>query len=104
MNGINTITIPVSQARSQLGRLLGKMDKNKMIYISRQNQTKAVLVAPSYLASLERQVQANRLEEIMESAQKKFLSYAQKSLGKKKISEKEAYHLLTGKSLSLWHG
>jgi len=101
MNGNATVTIPVSQARNQLSQLLGKIDKDRVIFISQQSQTKAALVAPAYLASLERQIRTDRLEEIAESAQKKFVVFAQKKLGKKKISEKEAYRLLTGRDLSL---
>lgn len=92
--------IPFTEARANLSKLVEEVEGNLFFVINKQNKKRAVLVDPDYFESLVKQAESQRMLEIRKTLQKKFLAYAKKKLGKKNITEKEAYKLLTGEELS----
>lgn len=92
--------IPFTEARNKLSDLVDRVRKEQFFVISKQNRQKAVLVDIDYFQSLQKELEQERLVQIEATLRNKFQKYARKINKGKKLTEEEAYRLLSGKKLT----
>lgn len=88
-----------TDARNKLSQLVERVENEQYFVISKQNRPKAVLVDLNYFFALQKEAEKERMKELENILRKKFGGYLKKT-GKKRITEKEADQILTGKDLT----
>lgn len=92
--------LPFSEVRNNLSQLVEKVAEEQYFIVSKQNRPKAVLVDLGYFLALQKEAEKERMGELEAVLRKKFTQYFKKKTKEKKITEKEAYRILTGKNLT----
>jgi len=92
--------LPFTEARNNFSRLVKEVRKNSYFIISKQNKPIAALVDIKYLSVLQEKAEEEQAQKALEILRKAGTKYLQKISGKKKLTEKEAYKLLTGEELT----
>jgi len=92
--------LPFTEARNNLSQLVERVAEEQYFIVSKQNRPKAVLVDLDYFLALQGEAEKKRMGELEAILKEKFAQYLKKTTKKKKITEKEAYRLLTGEDLT----
>ena len=92
--------LPFTEVRNNLSQLVDRVGKELYFIISKQNKPIAALVDIKYLSALQEKAEEEQAQKALEILRKAGTKYLQKISGKKKLTEKEAYKLLTGKELT----